>query len=176
MEFYCLKCKKKVETTNFDKVLTKNGRPMLKGKCPNCDDGTLMIRGGKFGKFIACDKYPDCKTTFKLPSGALCKPVKDKVCPECGYPLLLVIRRGKRPMESCINPDCKSKQEEGEPDTSKLPPDKGPCPKCGKGTMVLRKSFYGAFYGCSNYPKCRNIINTDGRTNESKSNGKKNND
>lgn len=137
------------------------------GKCPACKEGTLVIKRGKFGLFIACDKYPDCTATFKLPGGALCKPITDKVCPECNYPMILVIRRGKRPMELCINPDCKSKQEEeGGVDTSKLPEDKGPCPKCGKGTMVLRKSFYGSFYGCSNYPKCKHIINLDGSTND----------
>ncbi|MBU1849973.1 MAG: DNA topoisomerase I, partial [Nanoarchaeota archaeon] len=32
------------------------------GTCPNCGEGVLMIKRGKFGRFIACDKYPDCKT------------------------------------------------------------------------------------------------------------------
>jgi ssDNA-binding Zn-finger/Zn-ribbon topoisomerase 1 len=68
----------------------------------------------------------------------------------------------------CINPNCASKHEEGAEALADLPEDRGECPKCGKGKMVLRKSIYGTFYGCSNYPKCRNIINADGSANEKK--------
>jgi len=32
------------------------------------------------------------------------------------------------------------------------------CPKCRKGTIVLRSSIYGKFGGCSNFPKCRFTI------------------
>lgn len=118
------------------------------GPCNKCKDGSLIIRSGKYGKFIACDKYPDCKTTFKLPSSGLFE-VTDKVCDDCNFPKIKVIRRGKRPQEACINPDCKGKAV---PDV-----EEKPCSKCGKGTMVLRKSIYGAFLACNKYPKCRNI-------------------
>ncbi len=37
------------------------------GKCPNCAEGHIVLRKGRFGRFIACDKYPECKTTFSLP-------------------------------------------------------------------------------------------------------------
>ena len=47
----------------------------------------------------------------------------------------------------CINPDCKSKKTNG---TVK----EKPCPKCD-GKLILRKSVYGEFLGCSNYPKCK---------------------
>ncbi|MFH1591314.1 MAG: DNA topoisomerase I [archaeon] len=124
------------------------------GPCPKCTEGTLMIRMGKFGRFIACDKYPDCKTTFKLPAGGLIKPT-EKICEQCKHPLILVIRKGKKPQELCINPECPSKQAESEGGEDL---DGKPCPKCEKGTLVLRKSIYGQFFGCSNYPKCRHIV------------------
>ncbi|MEK7586302.1 MAG: topoisomerase DNA-binding C4 zinc finger domain-containing protein, partial [Patescibacteria group bacterium] len=34
------------------------------------------------------------------------------------------------------------------------------CPACNEGTMVEKRGKYGIFYGCSNYPKCKNIIKT----------------
>jgi len=40
--------------------------------CPNCGAGKLALRGGKFGPFIACSNYPDCKYTrkFAQPGGS----------------------------------------------------------------------------------------------------------
>ncbi|MGN6691182.1 MAG: topoisomerase C-terminal repeat-containing protein, partial [Sphingopyxis sp.] len=40
--------------------------------CPNCGTGRLALRGGKFGPFIACSNYPDCKFTrkFAQPGGS----------------------------------------------------------------------------------------------------------
>src|SRR3546814_4681351 len=34
--------------------------------CPNCGTGRLALRGGRFGPFIACSNYPDCKYTRKF--------------------------------------------------------------------------------------------------------------
>ncbi len=82
------------------------------GKCPVCHVGDLVIRHSKkTGKqFIACNQYPKCKTTFSLPQNALVKPTNEK-CPHCGWPLVLVIRKGKRPWKLCFNPNCPSKLE-----------------------------------------------------------------
>ncbi|CAA9497658.1 MAG: DNA topoisomerase I [uncultured Sphingomonas sp.] len=37
--------------------------------CPNCGNGRLALRGGKFGAFVACSNYPDCKYTRKFGQG-----------------------------------------------------------------------------------------------------------
>ena len=39
--------------------------------CPNCGEGRLALRGGKFGAFVACSNYPECKFTrrFAQPGG-----------------------------------------------------------------------------------------------------------
>ncbi|MEA2037786.1 MAG: DNA topoisomerase I [Nanoarchaeota archaeon] len=130
------------------------------GKCPKCKEGVLQIRKGKFGAFAACNKYPDCKTTFSLPNGVKIVPA-DKTCEICGFVMVKKILAKKRPQDFCLNPDCKSKHVEGE--DGKLAKDiaKGnvekKCDKCGKGNMVLRKSIYGSFLGCDCYPKCKNI-------------------
>ena len=137
------------------------------GECHKCHQGVLMIKRGKYGYFIACDKYPDCDVTYTLPSNALIKTT-DKLCEICGLPMVNVIRKGKRPQLMCIGPDCSSKlQEAVEAENGKKIElaEKLPqlCPNCGK-EIILRKSFYGQFYGCSGYPNCRTVakINKDG--------------
>ena len=122
------------------------------GKCTKCSEGTLMIKRGKFGKFIACSGYPDCDATFKLPSNCLVKNTQN-LCTECSYPMILAIRKRKKPQESCINLDCPAKQIKSDKENS-------PCEKCGKGKMIVRKSVYGHFLACDQFPKCRNILRT----------------
>jgi len=128
------------------------------GNCQSCKDGKLQIRRGKFGQFVACNKYPDCKTTFSLPSNALIKP-SDKTCEVCQHPMVMTIKKGKRPMDFCINKDCKSKHIEGEAGEHAKAIAKGEvekdCPKCKDGKLVLRKSIYSSFLGCNKYPKCK---------------------
>lgn len=128
------------------------------GKCPNCKDGELIIRKGKFGFFIACNKYPDCNTTFSIPA-AIVKPTK-KICEHCGLPIVKIIKKRKQPQEICINPKCPSKMfqtEEAKEEMDKIESGKleKTCPKCKDGKLVVRKSIYGAFLGCNKYPKCR---------------------
>jgi|TARA_B100001971_G_scaffold190134_1_gene192629 DNA topoisomerase-1 len=128
------------------------------GTCPNCKKGNLHMRRGKFGNFVACNKYPKCKTTFSLPSNALIKPAK-KACETCWHPMVLAIKRGKRPQDFCLNKQCPSKHVEGEAGKEAKAIAKGkiekPCPTCKDGKVVLRGSIYGKFFGCSNYPKCK---------------------
>ena len=117
-----------------------------------------MIRFGKFGKFIACGGYPECKTTFNLPSGALIKNCKN-ICDVCTYPKIQVIKKGKRPQEICINPTCSSKLEEGvtmEMAEKKTEPTKidKKCPQCGLD-LIIRSGFYGQFVACPGFPKCK---------------------
>ncbi|MFH1064079.1 MAG: topoisomerase DNA-binding C4 zinc finger domain-containing protein, partial [Candidatus Woesearchaeota archaeon] len=150
----------------------------LIGKCHLCD-GNLVIKKGKYGLFIACDNYPDCSITFKLPTNALFKPTK-KVCEKCGYPMLMVIKAKKRPQDICINPECETKKI----DDSKLRREaegvesgkiEKKCPKCGKN-LLLRHSIYGSFYGCSGYPKCRFTESIEGEKKEKKTDQTDNDD
>ncbi len=132
------------------------------GACHACKEGRLMIKFGKFGKFIACDKYPDCKATFKLPGSGLIKN-SDKICEHCQYPMVLVIRKGKQPQDVCINSNCKSKTSvEERQEIKKFEAGKieKKCPKCGKD-LVLRKSMYGSFFGCLGYPGCKHVEKLD---------------
>ncbi|MEK6835894.1 MAG: DNA topoisomerase I [Nanoarchaeota archaeon] len=80
------------------------------GKCHKCKIGDLRILYNRNSKsyFIACNKYPECKTTFSMPKYALPKP--NDICKECNYPRLKMIRKGKRPYDFCINPECPSRK------------------------------------------------------------------
>ena len=79
-------------------------------QCPRCKEGFLVVRRNKKGQqFLACDKYPACTQTFSLPPYGLIKKT-DKIC-ECGFPMLMTIRKGKRPWEFCFNPNCLKRKE-----------------------------------------------------------------
>jgi len=82
----------------------KENRLML---CPKCKQGHLAITYSKKNRrhFIACDAYPKCKTTFTLPPYGTIKKT-DKKCEECGFPILMSLRKGKKPWFFCFNPEC----------------------------------------------------------------------
>jgi len=78
-------------------------------KCPNCNTGEVSIKFSPRFKsyFIACSSYPDCKQTYSLPSKSIIKRLENnKVCDECGWPMILCLRQGKRPWILCFNPKC----------------------------------------------------------------------
>lgn len=84
------------------------------GECPNCHTGKLMILFSRRTKkrFIGCTNYfkNACKTSFPLPQRGTTKPT-GKFCKGCGWPLLFVHIRGKRPWNLCFNPNCPKKEE-----------------------------------------------------------------
>jgi len=72
-------------------------------KCPDCKDGDLVIRTGRFGKFISCSKFPDCKHTERY---------LEKIgitCPECKKGEIIIKKTGKgRKFFGCTKyPKCK---------------------------------------------------------------------
>ncbi len=76
-------------------------------ECPVCKKGTLAITYSKKNRrsFIACNAYPECRNTYSLPPNSLIKK-SGKICEECNFPMLISIRKGKRPWEFCFNKDC----------------------------------------------------------------------
>lgn len=80
------------------------------GKCNKCGADLRILRSKRFKTmFVACSGYPKCKNTFSLPSG-MPRPT-GKTCERCGFPLVLIIRAGKRPFNYCINKECPQKIE-----------------------------------------------------------------
>ncbi len=130
-----------------DKSVEKK-QEKLDRNCPDCG-GDLIMKFGRFGKFIACSNYPQCKFTEKTAEE---KKVDEEnsgeVCDICGAPM--VVKRGKfGTFLGCSNyPECKGIKRIEKKTGLK-------CPKCGEGEIVERKSKRGRlFFGCSSYPKC----------------------
>ncbi len=89
--------------------------------CPICKKGELAITYSRKTRrhFIACNAYPDCKTTFSLPPKGVIKKT-DKVCEECGFPKLISLRKAKKPWFFCFNPACSTNKERIEAYKKKL--------------------------------------------------------
>ena len=80
--------------------------------CPLCQKGSLKITYSPKTKrsFIGCDKYPECRNTYSLPPNSFIKKT-DKVCDKCGFPMLMSLRKGKKPWFFCFNRDCETNRE-----------------------------------------------------------------
>jgi len=135
--------------------------------CPLC--GKLMLaRQGRFGKFLGCSGYPDCKHTIDVaPDGTqAAAPVEgktsDTLCEKCGKPM--VAKRGRYgTFLGCSGyPECKNivkTRASGRPAGSASEQELTDvlCDKCGK-PMAVKPGRYGKFLGCTGYPGCRNIM------------------
>jgi DNA topoisomerase-1 len=115
--------------------------------CENCGR-VMVLKRGRFGQFMACTGYPDCKTTRRLDQGKRVPDVPlEETCPQCQRNL--VLRHGRYgEFVSCSGyPECKYIKQNfiGVK-----------CPKCKDGELVEKKARRrgNIFYGCSNYPKC----------------------
>jgi len=115
--------------------------------CENCGR-VMVLKRGRFGQFMACTGYPDCKTTRRLDQGKRVPDIPlEELCPKCGRNLM--IRHGRYgEFTSCSGyPDCKYVKQNfiGVK-----------CPLCKEGDLVEKKARKGnTFYGCGNYPKCK---------------------
>jgi DNA topoisomerase-1 len=92
--------------------------------CPNCGR-PMVIKVGRFGKFLACSGYPDCKTTMPY-------AVKTGVsCPQCGGELVKKVSKKKKVFYGCSNfPKCKF--------AVNRKPIAQPCPNCGNLLVQYR--------------------------------------
>jgi DNA topoisomerase-1 len=115
--------------------------------CENCGR-VMVLKRGRFGQFMACTGYPDCKTTRRLDQGKKVPDIPlDELCPKCGRNMM--IRHGRYgEFTTCSGyPDCKYVKQNfiGVK-----------CPLCKEGDLVEKKARKGnTFYGCGNYPKCK---------------------
>lgn len=116
--------------------------------CPDCG-GDLIMKFGRFGKFIACSNYPNCKHTEKTDAEKkVDEEHKGEICEVCGASM--VVKRGKfGTFLGCSNyPECKGIKRIEKKTGIK-------CPRCKIGDIIERKSKRGRpFYGCNTYPKC----------------------
>jgi len=116
--------------------------------CENCGR-VMVLKRGRFGQFMACTGYPDCKTTRRLDQGKKVPDIPlDEKCPKCGKNNLMIRHGRYGEFTACSGyPDCKYVKQNfiGVK-----------CPLCADGELVEKKARKGnTFYGCGNYPTCK---------------------
>ena len=120
-------------------------------KCEKCGE-SMVIKTGRFGRFMACTGYPECKNTKPVPGNEEAKEeqeVIDEECPDCGKPLVKKHGRFGAFLGCSGYPDCKHIKKFSQSTGVK-------CPECEKGEIVSRKSRNKRiFYSCDKYPKCK---------------------
>ena len=120
--------------------------PEVEQTCENCGR-PMVLKKGRFGQFLACSGYPDCKTTRQIGQAEKKPPVPtEEKCPKCDN--ILVIRQGRfGEFTSCSNyPKCKFIKQNS---TGVV------CPECKQGQIVEKRFRRGTFYSCERYPKCK---------------------
>jgi DNA topoisomerase-1 len=127
--------------------------------CPRCPEegrepGHLVEKLGRFGKFIGCSNYPECRYTRPVSGEEQSQPEPTgENCPECDRPLVKRIGRFG-PFVGCSGyPDCKYVKKEPPKSTGIR------CPQCGEGELVERRGRFGSFFSCSRYPECTFSVN-----------------
>lgn len=131
--------------------------------CPDCGS-ELVYRTGRFGKFVSCINFPECRYTKSEDENE--EATSAEVCPNCGSKM--VMKKGRYgSFLACSNyPECKYIKSNKPKDEPK--PTGEMCPECGH-ELIERKSRFGTtFVGCSNYPKCRYIKKTEKADGEKK--------
>ncbi|HEV2800866.1 MAG TPA: type I DNA topoisomerase [Pyrinomonadaceae bacterium] len=104
-------------------------------KCENCGSG-MVIKFGRFGQFLACSNYPECRTTREL--------AKPSAATDTGDASTTTGAQAK----------ASGAGGEGEGEEAET------CELCGK-PMALKRGRFGQFLGCTGYPDCRNIRKID---------------
>lgn len=124
--------------------------------CPDCGSN-LLVKLGKYGRFISCSNYPQCKYAETINKETELENIDfsqlTDPCPECGKNLEL--KNGPYgKFIGCSNyPKCKFTK----PYLNKIGKK---CPKCKKGDIIVKiGKFKRMFYGCSRYPECDYITN-----------------
>ena len=146
--------------------ITDLGEADKKIKCPVCG-GPMVVKLSRAGKFLSCKKFPECSGARKI-DGSIMEGPKEtgEACPKCEGKL--IEREGRfGKFVACSNyPKCKFIKKSAEEEAKSKTGIK--CLKCGgglpaealakAGEIVERRGRFGAFYSCSNYPKCNFIM------------------
>ncbi|MDQ6961292.1 MAG: type I DNA topoisomerase [Mariprofundaceae bacterium] len=123
--------------------------------CPECGK-VLMLKMGKYGRFIACSAYPECKYTRPVDDQKNEAEVEatEESCDKCGEPMVMRQGRFGKFVSCSAYPKCKNTKSMQQAEDTDVD-----CPKCKKGHFVKKQSRRGkVFYSCSTYPECQNAL------------------
>jgi DNA topoisomerase-1 len=142
--------------------------------CEN-DGAQMVIKFGRFGQFLACSNYPECRTTREIakPAGATSIDADGKSaaavaagaegeqaeeCELCGKPMALKRGRFGQFLGCTGYPDCRNIRKiskSGQVAAAPVQLDEK-CPEDG-ANLVRRQGRFGEFVACSNYPACKYV-------------------
>ena len=126
----------------------------------------MIIKTGRYGKFLACSGFPDCKNIKSMPGQdrdgdgkadnkeieELQKKYANEICEKCGAPMAVKVGKYGPFLACTAYPKCKNiKNVAGGSNSTGIT-----CPACGEGEIVKKFSKRGAFYACNKYPDCKN--------------------
>jgi DNA topoisomerase-1 len=134
--------------------------------CDKCG-APMVIKTGRYGKFLACSAYPKCKNIKSLNGNGnsnglspekneelekLSAQYAGRTCEKCGSPMAVKTGRYGPFLACTAYPKCKN--------IVNIKAGGGPtgitCPACGQGEIVPKRSRRGIFYACNRYPECKN--------------------
>ncbi|MFL6227255.1 MAG: type I DNA topoisomerase, partial [Pyrinomonadaceae bacterium] len=140
--------------------------------CEN-DGAQMVIKFGRFGQFLACSNYPECRTTREIAKPATAGTDGDgktaagatgaeseqaEECELCGKPMALKRGRFGQFLGCTGYPDCRNIRKiskSGQVAAAPVPLDEK-CPDCGTN-LVRRQGRFGDFVACGNYPTCKYV-------------------
>ena len=125
--------------------------------CEQCGN-VMVIKSGRYGPFIACRGYPECKNTKPVESPEeraireLISEDVDEYCEKCERPMAVKTGRNGRFLACTGYPECKN---------AKPLPVGVDCPDCGSALVERKQKGRNGriFYSCSNYPECKFAAN-----------------
>jgi DNA topoisomerase-1 len=124
--------------------------------CPKCS-AQMVVKWGRSGEFLACSRYPECKSTANLTrddEGNVAVAEEEtttEVCDLCGRPMLVRFGRYGKFLGCSGYPECKSVRSLVRPVPTGIH-----CPDCQDGEIMEKRSRSGkTFFSCNRYPHCR---------------------
>jgi DNA topoisomerase-1 len=139
------------ELAEGQQICDKCGRPMA-------------VKQSRYGPFLACTGYPECKNTRKLQktrAGTLtvAEQITEHRCPKCDKPMIRKVGRWGPYLACSDYPECNTIQKldrNGQPKPPAQITDQT-CPECSR-PLALKQGRYGPFLACTGYPACRTIV------------------
>jgi DNA topoisomerase-1 len=144
--------------------------------CENCG-AQMVIKFGRFGQFLACSNYPECRTTREIAkpapggdgeakaaaatggaSAGAAETEEAEACELCGKPMALKRGRFGQFLGCTGYPECRNIRKisrSGQVAAAPVPLEEK-CPDCG-AHLVRRQGRFGEFVSCSNYPTCKYV-------------------
>ena len=124
--------------------------------CPKCG-AQMVVKWGRGGEFLACSRYPECKSTANFTrdgDGAIAiakEETTTEICDLCGRPMQLRFGRFGKFLGCSGYPECKGVRPLVRPVPTGIA-----CPDCKEGEIMEKRSRTGkTFFSCNRYPRCR---------------------